>query len=520
MSTRVARELASPDELLDDKELTLAFQRGEKGAYQAIHDRYQTRIQSVCRRLLLDREDAQEAAQESFLRIYQALGRFNGRYQLGPWISKITTNVCLDHLRARGRRGSIPFDLDDLEPTLLCGNGDEDPEQLTIRKAEGRRILKVLASLQPSHRAAIVLRDLEGFTYKEIAVALETSETQVKALLHRARQSFKKSWASSGFLALPARFFQRLRRLETPAKEHAGQYSAQAIDAASSTAHFAASCSNVLQQCGQFVAERMAPAFTALIAATALGSSAVANGGEVSEPERRQVQVMSTLEDPASEESRRVERKRPQAAIAESEEGEEDDAAAPGEPDETAQQPAPQPSPSTDGNGEGEGGGGNTTTPQPPPEPTGFGLAFASDAAQSSPCSCLWATQVEDESVAAEGKVVSSFSQTLRGTASASGAPSYGLRLEHEGDQNDHHMEFFLHHHEGSYGYRAAGTLVSIQATPWGGWSYNYEGTYKLSSSPGKGDELPKEGGYEASVTISWRQQRVIALNVSLIESG
>ena len=262
---------SAPTEGAEDRELTLAFQRGEKGAYQAIHDRYAERVHRVCRRMLANPQDAQEAAQESFLKIYQALGRFNGRYQLGAWIARIATNVCLDQLRARARRP-----IDDVQLEMLELGGDpqverDDPEFILLNKAEGRRLHATLLALPPMHRAAIVLRDIEGFSYLEIAETLDMSEGQVKALLHRARAGFKRSWLSRTLSALlPARFIHRTRIAEhlNPGNEHVLQTVGGSLNAA-------ASCGATLAQCGQYVSERAAAGIAALV----VGSAAVAGAG-------------------------------------------------------------------------------------------------------------------------------------------------------------------------------------------------------------------------------------------------
>lgn len=280
----MARRMEEPPEVMglpagsiEDKELTLAYQRGEDGAYQAIYDRYSNRVHSVCRRMLGNSQDAQDAAQESFLRVYQALGRFNGRYQLGPWITRIATNVCLDHIRAKSRR---PKDVLLLEIAELDTPEElevEGPDDIVIRRSESRRVRKVLQCLPPMHRAAIVLRDFEGLSYQEVAVALDISEAQVKALIHRARQGFKRSWASVALSAiLPGQLLERIRKLHAP-KPDATQSSSihqVAETVAASAAPAASTCSTAFSHCGQFVAERFAPAVTAVaLAATGFAGS-------------------------------------------------------------------------------------------------------------------------------------------------------------------------------------------------------------------------------------------------------
>ena len=248
---------------LEDKALTLAFQTGDKGAYQAIYDRYSTRVYNVCRRML-GHDDAQEAAQETFLRVYQALGRFNGRYQLGPWITRIATNVCLDHLRAKARRPSDPVPNEVFFEDNLRADEHSEPERLLIRDSESRQVRKVLAKLPPMHRAAIVLRDFEGLSYQEVAIALSITECQAKALIHRARQNFKRSWSKSLSVLVPWRLVDRLRGLDASVRDH----SAEVLSVTQSVG----TCTGMLQQCGQYVGQHVATVVTAAIVGTAAGA--------------------------------------------------------------------------------------------------------------------------------------------------------------------------------------------------------------------------------------------------------
>ncbi|MGH2747917.1 MAG: RNA polymerase sigma factor [Actinomycetota bacterium] len=367
----------------DDRELALAFQRGEDGAYQAIHDRYETRVRSICRRMLGGEDDAQEASQEAFLRVYQGLIRFNGRYQLQAWVTRIATNVCLDHLRARQRR---PADATPLEELDLNPSGyaeDTDPERLFIRKAEGRRVRRVLNALPPMHRAALVLRDFEGLSYGEVALALGITEGQVKALLHRARNGFKKSWLEllSSFL-LPLRAGHRFKPLDPPAK-HSGSHgaapNAQVAEAVASTAQVATSCSSILQQCGQFVGERVAPIVTAAIVGTATVGIAAATHPKPSAQlpvSDASTVTVGSLDDGADSQTRRYRSTRA------SQRGTDDHPPAPGGSGDasgsTAPAPSasPSPSPASPPSDGGTTGGTKTPpSPTPTPSPTPFTAA-------------------------------------------------------------------------------------------------------------------------------------------------
>jgi RNA polymerase sigma factor (sigma-70 family) len=204
--------------------------------------------------------------------VYQALGRFNGRYQLGAWITRIATNVCLDQLRSRARRPAdvVQLDVVDLEDDRH--HEPDGPEFLTIRRAESHRVRRVLAELPPMHRAAIVLRDFEGLSYAEVAVALGMTEGQVKALIHRARQNFKRSWTPLSVL-MPWRLLSKAKEVDGTTREHVAQ-------AVTTSAQLVPACTTALQQCGQYVAERVAPVFTAAVLGAAVGGAAVAKSSQ------------------------------------------------------------------------------------------------------------------------------------------------------------------------------------------------------------------------------------------------
>ena len=170
-----------------DRSLVLAFKGGDEEAYELIFKRYHARVHGICRRMLGTPADADEAAQETFLKAYQALPRFNGSFYLGAWLSRIATNVCVDHIRSRARTNlvALPDDRDDLIT-------QEGPEEIVV--GDHPRLENAIRSIQPLHASALALRTLEGLSHEEIAGHLRMTPPQVKALLHRARNSLRKAW--------------------------------------------------------------------------------------------------------------------------------------------------------------------------------------------------------------------------------------------------------------------------------------------------------------------------------------
>ncbi|HEY7875511.1 MAG TPA: RNA polymerase sigma factor [Actinomycetota bacterium] len=181
-------ERTSPYRTVDDRELVIAFKAGEPGAYEEMYRRYSGRVGNVCRRMLANRDDAQEAVQETFLKAYIALPEFNGNYRLGAWLGRIASNVCVDLLRARARSANVV----PLHPDTSALAVESSPEQVVV--GDGPEVDRPMADIQPLHARALMMRGVEGLSHREIAGKLSMSPAQVKALLHRARRSFKRSW--------------------------------------------------------------------------------------------------------------------------------------------------------------------------------------------------------------------------------------------------------------------------------------------------------------------------------------
>jgi len=157
---------------LDDRMLVLDFQAGQVEAFVEIHHRYAALTRHVCGRFLQNHQDVDEALQETWIRVFQGLHRFNGRYALQPWVARIATNVSLDLLRARARRPQLDdHPIDEHEREDAADGPEEEVEKLIQRDM----VIAVLAELPDTHRRALVLRELEGRSHKEIGAELEMS---------------------------------------------------------------------------------------------------------------------------------------------------------------------------------------------------------------------------------------------------------------------------------------------------------------------------------------------------------
>jgi RNA polymerase sigma-70 factor (ECF subfamily) len=506
----------------EDKRLVLAFKGGETDeSYAAIYERHTDTVRRVCRRMLTNPQDAEEAFQETFLKVYRALGRFNGRYQLGAWITRIATNVCLDQIRSKARhpvKSVEPDSLDvDLESAVAIE--DADPEYQVIRRQESRHVRRVLEQLPPKHRAAIILRDFECLSYAEVARALDITECQTKALIHRARKSFKRSWTAPLAALMPWRWAQKLRRPELADQSTQWMPASQAV----------ASCSNVIQQCGQFVLERVAPVGMVAILGTATGAALTQQGGPASTaPERT---VAETSEDGSVTLTRalakrtKTEKTRQQTGpigdpTEPVEEPVEPEAPTVEEPVEPAPEPTTAPEPEAPAGGGTEPEPSPTTEPPPPPPPAGFSMSVAMEGPAEAGSCCAVPNGADSSQVGITSAGIQRFDQVLNGTVAANGH-EYGAWIRHlTTSGSSHSMDFRLKAAEGTFFYSATGSLVKRELTAWNGWTYTYSGTYQLSSRPGGAPAMPTSGRYTITVSASWEENRIVSTHVTLHQGG
>ncbi len=502
----------------DERELTIAFKSGHDDAYRAIYDRYVRRVESICRRMLSNPHDAQEATQEAFLRVYQGLPVFNGRYQLGAWVARITTNVCLDALRARSRRPSDPTPLEELDLDIPEHCVDSDPEIFVIRRAESRRVQKVLEGLPPMHRAAIVLRDFEGLSYDEVAQLLDISCVQTKALIHRARQNFKRSWTSSlASIFLPTTWASRIKHTDPAVKDPSPivQNMSQAL----------VTCNNTLQSCGQFVADRVGGVVAAAaVVGVVTTASVLPSAGSPAQVEVPSAATQSSplgLSDADATRSASKSKHKKDGGESSStdtsgtvpvvtpttppttDNGDTDGNVTP-DPEPTVT-PTPDPTP--------------TEPPAPPPEPQGFtGTAVYSGAAPEVVCSdCIKSDAILAESGRPNEDGSISYSQRIQGDIVAGGRSVYGFDLRHSSsDGPSQALSFTIWTVDGSFPYTAQGSMITKKQNQWGGWVYRFEGVYERHGGPGGPPPTANSGSYSIDMVFSTTQQRITSVVFSL----
>ncbi|MBQ6715922.1 MAG: sigma-70 family RNA polymerase sigma factor [Clostridia bacterium] len=174
----------------DDRLVNLALD-GDSRAFEILMEKHEAKMYAVALRMCKNREDAQDCLQDAMLRIYKALPSFKGQSSFSTWAYRITMNTCLDDLRRKKVRQA-----QSLDQMLEIGWSPVDENNSTERHIENselkRNLSKAIQTLPEEMRAAVVLRDVQGFSYEEIASILSTNVGTVKSRISRGREKLRE----------------------------------------------------------------------------------------------------------------------------------------------------------------------------------------------------------------------------------------------------------------------------------------------------------------------------------------
>jgi RNA polymerase sigma-70 factor (ECF subfamily) len=179
----------------DDNKLVKRVQKGDKGAFDLLVMKYQHKIVNLVMRYVRDPELALDITQEAFIKAYRAIPRFRGDSAFYTWMYRIAVNTAKNHLAAQRRRPmDVELDLQDPEQYDLHARLRETdtPEGVTLGKELKETVERAIAALPEDLRTAIVLRELEGMSYEEIAQTMECPVGTVRSRIFRARDAIAK----------------------------------------------------------------------------------------------------------------------------------------------------------------------------------------------------------------------------------------------------------------------------------------------------------------------------------------
>jgi RNA polymerase sigma-70 factor (ECF subfamily) len=178
---------------MDEKALIDAARQGDVGSFNQLVLSYQSMVYNFAYRILGDRHAAADATQDAFISAFKAIGKFRGG-SFKAWLLRIVTNACYDQLRRKQRQPSTSLDaLLVLEPapTQSLTDSRESPEEYTVRQELSKVIQIGIGSLPPEQRITLVLADVQGFSYQEIAGVTGVALGTVKSRLSRARNKLR-----------------------------------------------------------------------------------------------------------------------------------------------------------------------------------------------------------------------------------------------------------------------------------------------------------------------------------------
>lgn len=183
----------------DEKELLEKAKDGDIDSFEILIQGVKTKAYQIAVSYLKDEEDAKDALQDSLLKIYRNLPRFNGDSQFHTWVYRVVVNTCLDMIKKnkRIREKNIPLvsyteEGEFFDVSSEIRDDAYHPEQKALQKENREIILVCLKQLSDPLREVIIMRDIQGFSYGEIAEILAISEGTVKSRLSRARQAMKE----------------------------------------------------------------------------------------------------------------------------------------------------------------------------------------------------------------------------------------------------------------------------------------------------------------------------------------
>jgi RNA polymerase sigma-70 factor (ECF subfamily) len=185
-----------------ERDLVQEAKSGNDGAFEEIIKRYEQKICSTIFYMVKNKDIVEDVAQEVFIKLYKNLSNFNEKSSLYTWIYRITINACYDEIKKEGRISYISTSVEDdegEEKELEYEDRTQDVDKIVGEKLQRMELIKAINKLDEEQRAIIILRDIQGFTYWEIADMLHLKLGTVKSKISRAREALRDELVSNGF---------------------------------------------------------------------------------------------------------------------------------------------------------------------------------------------------------------------------------------------------------------------------------------------------------------------------------
>lgn len=171
-------------------------QKGDSDAFEILIEKYFKSIYNIAYRMANNQDDASDMTQEIMIKLFKNLGSFKGNSKFSTWVYRVASNTCLDELKKLNRHNhtslNAEYDTGDGEVVFEAEDTSPTPDKVAEQRELKQIVASAIAKLNPDHRAVVVLRDIRGLSYEEIARVLNCSEGTVKSRLNRARTSLKE----------------------------------------------------------------------------------------------------------------------------------------------------------------------------------------------------------------------------------------------------------------------------------------------------------------------------------------
>lgn len=180
---------------MDENKLVNKAVKGDNSAFEALMEKHMGIIYNIALRMTANQDDAEDMTQEIMIKIFRSLGSFKGNSKFSTWIYRVAVNTCLDELKKKKNKKHLSLDAeisgDDGENQIEIKDDSPSPEKLAEQNELRDMVAAAVKLLSDEHRAVIVLRDIRGMSYSEIAGILGCSDGTVKSRISRARAQLK-----------------------------------------------------------------------------------------------------------------------------------------------------------------------------------------------------------------------------------------------------------------------------------------------------------------------------------------
>jgi RNA polymerase sigma-70 factor (ECF subfamily) len=180
--------------IIDDKLLVEKSKKGDKAAFEELVRLYSKYVYTNAYFMLRDTHDAEDVSQEVFVKVYLSIKNFRGLSSFKTWLRKLTINTCIDKLRVKSKTVSkkISLEVFDGNIELIFADSSYNIEKNFLTRETVKEVLGIIVNLDENYRIPLVLRDLQDFSYREIALLLDKPIGTVKTNIHRARKIIKE----------------------------------------------------------------------------------------------------------------------------------------------------------------------------------------------------------------------------------------------------------------------------------------------------------------------------------------